>query len=124
MEAILEEHLNITVIGSPSARFLPKWSKWLAENTSVKLVVVCHLDESHNGQRGIGQSCASEAVKLYRKHGGKAHYFPWSNLLVDLMRLGMRTAIGDVHDVADTCTNRLLHEVSFKKIQEAFLRVI
>ena len=124
VEALLEDHLNIAVIGSPSAKFLPKWSRWLAENTNARLIVISHLDEAKNGQSGIGQFCASKAIETYRKRGKEARYFPWSPFLLDLTQLGIKTAITDIRDVGDVCAARLLHEIDFKQIQTTFLKTL
>ena len=124
MEAMLEEYLHITVIGSPSAKFLPKWSQWLADNSKATLCVVCHLDEETNRGRGIGQTSALKALQVYRNSGKEAHLFSWINCCLQLRRLGMTTAFSNIRDVGDSCYNRLLWQIDFDKIQDVFLKII
>ena len=124
LEAMLEDHLNITVIGSPSAKFLPKWSQWLANNCNATLFVVYHLDHSKDDSLGVGQENAIAAANIYRNAKKRAHLFPWPKFLLQLKRLGMENAITNFRDVGDICQNRFVWQVSFEQLQKNFANII
>jgi hypothetical protein len=75
-EALLIDDDKCLIVGATSASSLPKITKYLANQLSIPIIIIHHLDHNENNlisYNGVGQKFAIEAAKTYQSQNRKAY---------------------------------------------------
>lgn len=127
-EALLQGQPAVSVVGSPSAKTLPRLGQWLSQNSAAGIAVLFHLDSDLQSGKisatGIGQQTAAQTVKLCRELGRTARLFPWPQFLMSLRAMGLVSAVNDVRDLGDALALAHKNGVPFEQMQSAFKRAL